>query len=70
MGVSILASAVILELVILKVLIYERIWLVLGKIPNDSLLLWLKGCVLPKFNLMNRKPNDPGDGNRMAFGGD
>ena len=36
LGISVPVSATFLVLAILKILIYERIWLMLGKIPNDS----------------------------------
>lgn len=36
LGISAPVSATVLVLAILKILIYERIWLMLGKIPNDS----------------------------------
>ena len=36
LGISAPVSAIVLALAILKILIYEGIWLMLGKIPNDS----------------------------------
>lgn len=36
LGISAPVSAIVLALAILKILLYERVWLMLGKIPNDS----------------------------------